>query len=210
MKHIGKVATCTIFASLVSGCANGIGTSASDENTTLSNQKVMDLSMQGIEPAVGQHYEGWVIGTNGVFTTGRFNVTADNQVVAVDRDGNALGSLGNTSSSEHAYSDSTGQELSFILTIEPNGDTDPGPSSVHYVGGDFNGNTTNAIVSHSGAIGANFLTSEFSYILATPTNTADTNNQGIWFLDPTAGPGPSLSLPSLNSSWAYEGWIVDH
>ena len=45
--------------------------------------------------------------------------------------------------------------------------------------------------------------------MATPTDGADTNeNSGVWFLDPGAGPGAGLSLPTLPAGWVYEGWAV--
>ncbi|MEO0336575.1 MAG: hypothetical protein AAF202_09275 [Pseudomonadota bacterium] len=212
MNTISKVAICAICINALSACGSGLGNSSKNKdggNTSLGSQKTMELSMQGIEPAVGQHYEGWVLAANGVFTTGRFNVLSSGEVVSVDRDGNTTGSLGDVNSSRHLYTEDSGQENAFVLTIEPNGDTDDGPSSVHYVGGDFNGNTTTATTDHRTAIGAEFISSSFSYILATPTNGPSTHNQGIWFLDPNAGPRASLDLPALNTGWAYEGWIVD-
>jgi hypothetical protein len=58
-------------------------------------------------------------------------------------------------------------------------------------------------------LGNNFNSAAGSYILATPTNGMDTNEKsGVWFLNPAAGPGPSLTLPVLPSSWKYEGWAV--
>lgn len=212
MNHLGKAGIFAVIINFLAACSSNVGDSnrAAQGDSVLSNEKVMELSLQGIEPAVGQHYEGWVIAANGVFTTGRFNVRSDGSVVAVDRDGNELSVIGDTTASQHMYTQDSGQESSFVLTIEPNGDTDDGPSSVHYVGGDFNGNTASATTDHASAIGADFLSSSFSYILATPTNGPSTHNQGIWFLDPGAGPGASLNLPQLNNGWAYEGWIVDH
>ena len=94
----------------------------------------------------------------------------------------------------------------FVLTIEPDGDTDAGPSAVHYLDGNFVNGKAIAVTSGAGAIGASFLSSLGSYILATPTNGPSTHNQGIWYLN--AG-NPSLQLPALNTGWAYEGWVVN-
>jgi len=33
-------------------------------------------------------------------------------------------------------------------------------------------------------------------------------NSGIWWLDPAAGPGAGLDLPTLPDGWVYEGWAV--
>ena len=47
-------------------------------------------------------------------------------------------------------------------------------------------------------------------ILATPTDGGSMTNEksGVWWLDPTAGPGAGLSLPALPAGWKYEGWAV--
>lgn len=68
----------------------------------------------------------------------------------------------------------------YVLTIEPNPDTDPNPSSVHILGGDFSGNSSNLSVSHATVLGNDFASSTGVYILATPTNGANTDeNSGI-------------------------------
>ena len=48
------------------------------------------------------------------------------------------------------------------------------------------------------------------YILATPTNGPDTDeNSGLWFLDLSSGaPDVGLDLPVLPAGWKYEGWAV--
>ena len=55
-----------------------------------------------------------------------------------------------------------------------------------------------------------FLLAAGSYILATPTNDLDTDeNSGIWFLDLSGGsPAAGLELPALPAGWNYEGWAV--
>ena len=63
---------------------------------------------------------------------------------------------------------------------------------------------------HSAALGTNFSTAAGVYILATPTDGADTNeNSGIWFLDLSTGsPAVGLDLPVWPDGWVYEGWAV--
>ena len=64
-------------------------------------------------------------------------------------------------------------------------------------------------VGHGAALGDNFLTSMGVYILATPTNAADTDeNSGIWFLTPGSDAPLGLQLPMLPPGWEYEGWAV--
>ena len=56
------------------------------------------------------------------------------------------------------------------------------------------------------------MSSSGKYILATATATdggSDTDElSGVWWLDPTAGPGAGLNLPVLPKGWQYEGWVV--
>lgn len=48
------------------------------------------------------------------------------------------------------------------------------------------------------------------FILATPTDGPDTNeDSGIWFLSLAGGsPAKGLVLPTLPAGWKYEGWAV--
>ena len=98
----------------------------------------------------------------------------------------------------------------FVLTIEPNPDEDPAPSAVHILAGDFSGSSSTISVSHPAALGNDFSASTGTYILATPTDGAMTNeNSGIWFLDLSSGnPAQGLFLPTLPNGWKYEGWTV--
>lgn len=98
----------------------------------------------------------------------------------------------------------------FILTIEPTVGDDPAPSNVHLLAGDFVGNIGQLTIDHAAALGNNFSSTSGSYILATPTDGAMTNeNSGIWFLDLSSGsPSVGLSLPTLPPGWKYEGWAV--
>jgi len=102
-----------------------------------------------------------------------------------------------------------GAATTFVLTIEPAPDNDPNPSSVHILAGDFSGDAADLSVGHGAALGNDFMSATGKYILATPTNGANTDeNSGIWFLDPAAGPGVGLNLPVLPDGWTYEGWVV--
>lgn len=64
-------------------------------------------------------------------------------------------------------------------------------------------------INHGAALATDFATATGDYILATPTNS-DNNDElsGVWWLDPSAGPGAALNLPTLPKGWAYEGWAV--
>jgi hypothetical protein len=96
------------------------------------------------------------------------------------------------------------------LTIEPSPDPDSAPSATHLVAGDFTGNTAPLSISDGAALGTDLTSAAGSYILNTPS-TANNDldfSAGIWWLDPGAGPGPSLTLPMLPAGWVYEGWVV--
>ncbi len=65
-------------------------------------------------------------------------------------------------------------------------------------------------VGHGAALGSDFSNASGVYILATPTDGPDTNeNSGLWFLDLSSGsPAQGLQLPMLPAGWEYEGWVV--
>jgi hypothetical protein len=107
-----------------------------------------------------------------------------------------------------------GRDLSgataIVITIEPPGDVDAEPAATHYLAGDLNSGEASLHVGHAAALGHDFSSAAGTYILATPTDGADTNeNSGIWFLS-LAGdsPAPALQLPVLPAGWQYEGWAV--
>ena len=155
----------------------------------------LNLSFSGLEDlGSGYAYEGWIMVDGSPKSTGIFTV-----------DGNGVPSQTVFDLNEDDLEAAT----AFILTIEPSPDPDPSPSDVHIVAGDFNASSASLTVSHSAALGTDFTNATGGYILATPTDGADNNeNSGVWFLDPGAGPGASLSLPTLPAGWAYEGWAV--
>ena len=100
--------------------------------------------------------------------------------------------------------------VAFVLTIEPNPDSDPAPSNIKLIGGDFQSNTATVDVSHMAALGDDFSGASGKYVLATPTTNDMTDElSGLWFLDLSSGmPAVGLSLPDIGSNWVYEGWAV--
>ena len=155
----------------------------------------LTLDIAGLENlGPNANYEGWVIVGGAPVSTGVFTVGSD-------------GELSQTGFSVSASDLSNA--ATFVLTIEPNPDPDAGPSAVHILAGDFSEDTASLSVGHPAALADDFSGASGTYILATPTDDDDTNeNSGLWFLDPTAGPGPGLDLPTLPDGWLYEGWAV--
>ena len=161
------------------------------------------LSFTGLDPlAGGYHYEGWAIIEGAAVTTGKFNVDANGALITTAGSAIAGGSF------------DTGVDLeaasAIVITIEPSGDTDDLPASTHIVAGAVTASSATLTVGHGSAIGDDFMSAAGSYILATPTNGDDTDeNSGIWFLSLASGsPAAGLDLPTLPLGWEYEGWAV--
>lgn len=159
-----------------------------------STDRNLELSFSGL-PALGEDfvYEGWLITADGPITSGRFSIE-DNQ-----------DSVQMPVSAELAQASNM-----FVLTIEPAVGDDPEPSETHIVAGVFEDGQAVLHTDHPAALGTDFLGSSGGFILETPTSgaIADDYRQGVWFLEPAAGPGAGLDLPELPSGWAYEGWVV--
>lgn len=161
------------------------------------------MNFSGIEPlANGYHYEGWAIVNGQAITTGKFNVDGNGNLV--DLSGNII------ANNNFTVGGDLSSATAIVLTIEPNGDSDPAPAATHFIGGDVMNNAATLTVGHSSSLGNDFSSSAGNYILATPTNGANTDeNSGIWFLDLSSGmPEVGLQLPVLPSGWEYEGWVV--
>ena len=140
------------------------------------------LTFDGLEPLEEGYYEGWAIFGEEKVSTGTFNM------------GDEL---------SFAAPENIGEADAIVITIEPEDDADPEPSGIVILQGDLSEGSADLEfpVDLSGASG--------SYILATPTNGPDTDeNSGIWFLQLPEPPTPGLELPELPDGWVYEGWAV--
>lgn len=176
---------------------------ACDDDTTEPVMETLELSFAGLEAlANGYHYEGWAIVGGSPVTTGKFNVDSNGALVTVGGAQIANGAFATGVDLESA--------TAIIITIEPAGDTDAVPASTHILAGTVAGGQATLGAADGAALGSNFLSATGNYILATPTNGADTDeNSGIWFLSlETGAPTTGLSLPTLPAGWAYEGWAV--
>jgi hypothetical protein len=157
-----------------------------------SSKKSIMLDISGLEDLGSNYvYEGWIIVNGSPLSTGTFMVDANGML------------------SKHTFelnASDVDAATTFVLSIEPANDPDPAPSATKILAGDFNGNTadinTDLVADFSNVAG--------KYILATPTNGSETNeNSGIWFLDLSSGsPMNGLDLPTLADGWKYEGWVV--
>jgi len=178
------------FSSLFIACENE---DEMDDNNTSAT--MLKLNIDGLEDVGSDYqYENWIIVDGAPVSAGLFTV-------------NANGELSQTSF--EVDQNQLNRTSAYVLTIEPNPDPDPAPSSVHILGGDFDGSSAPATVSHPAAIGHDFTNSIGQYILATPTDGGITTdeNSGVWFFDPMAS-AATLDLPDLPAGWIYEGWAV--
>ncbi len=187
MKKLIIVLTITAIAFFASSCDD-------DDNATLEPDQQLQLNFSGLEPlGNGFAYEGWIITNGQAVTTGVFQV-----------DQNGAPTTNNFNIAPEVAQGAT----AFVLTIESSPDPDPAPSDVHILAGNISNGIANLDVSHSSAIGSDFMNVAGQYILATPTNSDNSDEySGVWFLDPS-GPAASLELPQLPSGWEYEGWAV--
>lgn len=150
------------------------------------------LSMDGLENlGSGYAYEGWIMVGGSPVSTGTFTVD----------DAGAL-----SQSNFEIAAEDLEAATAFVLSIEPSPDSDPAPSEVKYLAGDFSGATASVT---AGIVG-DFSSATGEFIIATPTTNATSDDlSGVWFLNNT-GPNPvaGLDLPALGEGWAYEGWVV--
>ncbi len=151
------------------------------------------LHLEGLDDlGAGWAYEGWLIVDGAPVSTGTFTVS--NGVPSATFFSAPVSDLDAVAA--------------FVLTIEPVPDSDPSPSSVHLLGGDFVHGAARLAIDHGAAIGTDFATATGSYILAAPSAGAGGDyRNGIWWLDPT-GPSATLDLPALPEGWVYEGWVA--
>ena len=169
-----------------------------DDNNNNGGAKAnLTLNITGLEDLGDNYiYEGWLIVNEVPVSTDTFSVNSD-------------GALSKTSF--EVSSENLSSAVAFVLTIEPNPDTDPAPSDVHILGGNFSGSSASLSVGHLAALNNDFSSAAGSYILATPTDGDNAANEesGVWFLNLTDPPTASLTLPTLpDRGWTYEGWVV--
>lgn len=160
---------------------------------TMETAHVM-LDFQGLEDlGPDAAYEGWLIVDGAPVSTGTFTVAGG--ILSATYFPTRVSSLNAIEA--------------FVLTIEPVPDSDPSPSSTHLLGGDVIGGRAALTISHNAALGTDFSTARGAYILNAPSSGGSAPyTNGIWWLDPEAGPGPTLELPTLPDGWVYEGWVA--
>ncbi|NND79209.1 MAG: anti-sigma factor [Maribacter sp.] len=179
----------------VDGMDGTDGMDGADVPTTAT----LDLNLNGLEDLGPDYlYEGWIIVNGEATSTGIFSVNGSG---ALSKSSFEVDSLMLASASK------------FVLTIEPNPDSDPTPSNQKLIAGDFNGNSatiaTNVmpgVGDFSGATGSFFLRSPTDETAGSTNNGNDQN--GIWYGLPGMPPAANFTLPTLPTGWTYEGWVI--
>ena len=166
---------------------------ADEETSEEPGLSTVELSVKNLEPLEEGDYEGWVITGDEKISFGKFNV--DDTSEFVDMNGKTIDEF------------ETGAEVetadAFAISIEPDDDSDEGPSKSLILFGEANDNKAKLEFD-----AVDFEKLEGQFILGTPTNDpAEQETAGIWFLDP-ADKSASLKLPKAPAGWVYEGWVV--
>ena len=162
--------------------------SSDDDNNNGHTTADLTVNLDGLEALGADYvYEGWIIVDGAPVSTGTFTSVTFPQTFSLDADQLAVATK-------------------FVLSIEPTVDADPAPAATKILAGDFSGSSASV----NSNLVADFSAAAGTYILATPTDMDDTNEEsGVWFLDNSSGsPMTGLNLPTLSDGWKYEGWAV--
>jgi hypothetical protein len=189
VRPIGILATALAPALLV-GC---------DDAAQVAQLQVQ-LDIQNLQPLEEGRYELWIIEGGTPYLAGE--VTP--------------GSSGEVAGAQFDIPAEVGTPEMAVITYENDSDTDPSDSKLMGAAFDATGVATLSLVGfalESEAFSAANSNGEF--FLRTPSDeaTGAPNNgndeQGVWIGTPGAPPAASLSLPTLNAGWIYEGWVVE-
>lgn len=168
-----------------------LSVSCSNDDDATSQQpqtSALTLNLSGLE-ALGDDfvYEGWIIVDGSPVSTGTFSDVSFPKTFQV-------------------LSAQLASASTFVLSIEPALDLDPAPAATKILAGDFVDSSANV----NSNLVADFSAAAGTFILATPTDADNTNEEsGVWFLDNSTGTAVAgLDLPALSDGWVYEGWAV--
>ena len=168
---------------------------------------IIELSFSGLKPLnTGLNYQAWVIEYYSGYFYGHpleiFNVNENGQMVDVSGDSLLAGEFEVNIAAENIYG--------FVISIEPLDVMATTPSYSIILGGAVSEGQAVLTVEDELGIGVSFEGAAGKYILATPTDNINTNeNSGIWFLDLTSGISLNgFNLPELPAGWEYEGWVI--
>ena len=154
----------------------------------------LEISFDGLEPLGDDfEYEVWTVVDGEAITGGIFDIAEDGSIEFAD---------GDTFYGHEGASD-------VVISIEPAADDDPAPADTKILGGAIaEDGTFELAIDHPAALGTDFSDAGGYFILGTPTNDPDPDeNSGVWFIS-LPGPEQGLELTELPAGWVYEGWAV--
>jgi hypothetical protein len=154
-----------------------------------AQEKDYDLTMQftNLADPGNDHYEGWLVVDGSPVSTGKFTIESGN---IVDLDGNDIDEFTVENIDIDVATD-------FVLSLEPEGDTDSLPAAIKPLAGPLNAGKDSATLAHNVGIDLSSVTGE--YILATPTDDAQVDDYHLNLV--------FTNLSSLTSGH-YEGWLI--
>ncbi|MDE2958347.1 MAG: hypothetical protein OXU68_15275 [Bacteroidota bacterium] len=181
---------------LTAGCDSG-GDEADDME---SGSLILSVSQMAPLPE-DYHLEGWVTTlTSPARSIGKFAIDASGALV--DLRGNPI----EARRFETDFSLDSAQVM--YITIEPPGDADSAPSDTRLMGGLFIDGQVSLSAADFEGIEDELILAAGTYIVDTPTDGPDTNNDsGIWFVNLTGGPparGLRVAIPI--QGWQYQAW----
>ena len=163
---------------------------------------LVQLSLSGLKPLeTGFNYQAWAIRDYYVYPLGLFNFNENGEMVNVSGDSLLSG--------EFTVDLGADEITDIAISIEYQDVLASTPSYALILGGAVSEGQAALTVENQVGIGVSFEGAEGKYILATPTDSINTNeNSGIWFLDMTTGVSLNgFNLPELPAGWEYEGWV---
>ncbi|NIP37134.1 MAG: hypothetical protein GWN18_19340, partial [Thermoplasmata archaeon] len=175
-----RIATTTIVAIMLVSLMAG----------ALAEDRTVELELQfvNLEPLDSGHYEGWLIIDGQPVSTGKFNVDSNGDLV--DLEGKMIETF-------RVKGVDLEMATMFVLSIEPEGDTDAVPAAVKPLAGALDANRESADLAAN--LGVDLTGISGKYILATPSNNFAPDDYDLE-LD-------FDGLPML-SSGHYEGWLI--
>ncbi len=202
-RKIVMLALAALLAAFVLLVSCGKDNKSSTETGATSK---ISLSFANLKPLTGTlNYQAWAVeyydGSYYGYPLGMFNINDSGHMVSASGDSLISGDFTVELDADAIYAIGISVEAaSTPVTIS---------SYAHILGGLVSSGQASLTVSNSFGMSMSLDNITGRYILATPTDTINTNEKsGIWFLDTSTGISfNGLSLPTLGSGWKYEGWV---
>jgi len=182
----------------------GVIACGDDEPTVAAPDTILfEFSFSNMDSLDNAYYQAWaLIADGGAYRVGKFNVTSSGQLI--DTTGASI------SGNSFVFEVLPLNEVYGVgVTIQPEVDTAGTVSPAHLLGGDVSNGSASLTIDHAAGVNQDFSSVSGKYILATPTNGIDNDeNSGLWYIDNVSGISTAgLVVPTLESGWLYEGWI---